>query len=153
MFLFSPKFDWSFSRLPRFNGGCWTLPKCSYFTQTFVMLPKTLSKFSSWPKFEEGCCGLTTWFQVLQGQCLFCHQGQKIWSLFCCWFGYYFASVWKIDTTSIHVNVAVYFAQILKFFARIIANFSALGMRTHPLHTHAVRIWFQVWLSCCSWPE
>jgi len=33
---------------------------------------------------------------------------------------------WKIDTTS-PVNVAVYFAQILKNFARIMASFSALG--------------------------
>jgi len=55
MFLFSPKFDWSFSHLPRFNWGCWTLPKCSYFTQMFLILPKTLLKFFSWAKFDEGC--------------------------------------------------------------------------------------------------
>ena len=52
---FSPKFDWSFSHLPRFNRGCWTLPKCSYFTQMSLILPKTLLKFYSWPKFNEGC--------------------------------------------------------------------------------------------------
>ena len=48
----------------------------------------------------------------------------------------YFALVWKIDTTSLtlHVNAAVYFAQILKIFAQIMVNFSALGMRPHPLH-------------------
>jgi len=44
--------------------------------------------------------GITTGFQFTQGQCLFCHQGQKrmakYWPLFCRWFGYYFASVWKI---------------------------------------------------------
>ena len=50
MFLFSPKFDWSFSHLPKSNWSCCTLPKCSYFTQIF---------------------------------------------------GYHFASVWKIDTTSL----------------------------------------------------
>jgi len=31
--------------------------------------------------------GITTWFQFTQGQCLFCHQGQKEWQnslrLFC----------------------------------------------------------------------
>ena len=38
------------------------------------------------------------------------------------------------------MNVAAYFAQILKIFAQIMANFSALGMRPHPLHPHAVRL-------------
>jgi len=38
------KFDWSFSHLPRFNWGCLTLPKCSYFTQMFLILPKTLTR-------------------------------------------------------------------------------------------------------------
>jgi len=40
-----------------------------------------------------------------------------------------------------NVNEAFQFAQILKFFSRIIANFQALGMRPHPLHSHAVRLW------------
>jgi len=40
----------------------------------------------------------------------------------------------------LHVNVAVYYAQMLKIFARIMANFSALGMRPHPLHPYAVRL-------------
>jgi len=40
--------------------------------------------------------------------------------------------------------IAVYFAQILKIFAQIMANFSALGMRPHSLHPHAVRLWFGV---------
>jgi len=30
---------------------------------------------------------------------------------------------------------------MLKIFARTMANFSALGMRSHPLHPHAVRLW------------
>ena len=30
---------------------------------------------------------------------------------------------------------------MLKIFARIMANFSVLGMRPHPLHPHAVRLW------------
>jgi len=38
--------------------------------------------------------GIITWFQFTQGQCLFCHQGQKErqnnLGLFCR-FGYYFA--------------------------------------------------------------
>ena len=55
IFLFSPKFDWSFSHLPRFNWGCWTLPKCSYFAQMFLILPNTLLMFFGWPKFDEGC--------------------------------------------------------------------------------------------------
>ena len=41
MFLFSPTFDWSFSHLSRFYWSCWTLPKCSYFTQMLIILPKT----------------------------------------------------------------------------------------------------------------
>ena len=37
------------------------------------------------------------------------------------------------------MNVAVYFAQILKIFAQIMANFSALGVRPHTPHPHSVR--------------
>jgi len=44
------------------------------------------------------------------------------------------------------VNVAAYFAQMLKIFAQIMANFSALGMRPHPLHPHAVRLWARMLL-------
>jgi len=54
-FCFHPKFDWSFSHLPKFNWNCCTLYKCSYFTQMFLILPKTLLTFFSWPKFDEGC--------------------------------------------------------------------------------------------------
>ena len=117
----------------------------------FLISPKTLLKFLVGPNLMKAA-GITTWFQFTQRQYLFCHQGQKRMSilascpLFCRWFGYYFASVWKIDTTSLHVNVAVYFAQILKIFARIMANFSALGMRPHPLLPHAVRLYS--WYLC-----
>ena len=81
---------------------------------------------------------VTTWFQFTQGQCLFCHQGRKEWQnrfrLFCR-FGHYCAvdlviilpQFGKFTLPHLHVNVAVYFAQILKVFARIMANFSALG--------------------------
>ena len=55
MFLFSPKFDWIFSHLPRFNWSCCTSPKCAYFTQIFLILLKTLLKLFSWPKFDESC--------------------------------------------------------------------------------------------------
>jgi len=41
--------------LSRFHWSCWTLPNCSCFAQMFLMLPKTILKFSSWPKFVEGC--------------------------------------------------------------------------------------------------
>ena len=67
--------------------------------------------FCSWPKFDEGCWNYHM-ILVHSRQCLFCHQGQKrmakqfqtilpFWLLFCRWFGYYFALVWKIDTTSL----------------------------------------------------
>ena len=49
------------------------------------------------------------------------------------------------------MNVAVYFAQILKIFAQIMANFSALGMRLHPLHPHAVRLCLPVLSLLCAW--
>jgi len=50
----------------------------------------------------------------------------------------------------LHVDVAVYFAQILKFFARIMVNFSVLGMRPHP---HVVRLcsWIYWVLRRCQW--
>jgi len=68
MFLFSPRFDWSFSNLPRFNWGCWTLPKCSYFTQMFLILPKIWMKFLVCPNLMKAA-GITTWFQFTHGQC------------------------------------------------------------------------------------
>jgi len=49
----------------------------------------------------------------------------------------------------LNVNVAVYFAQMLKIFARTMANFSALGMRPHPLHPHAVCLSCLVKVSKC----
>jgi len=39
-----------------------------------------------------------------------------------------------------NVNGAFQFAQMVKLLARIIANFPALGMRSYPLHPHAVRL-------------
>jgi len=86
----------------------------------FLILRKRLLKFLVGPNLMKAA-GITTWLQFTQGQCLFCHQGLKrmaFWSLFCRWFSYYFASVWKIDTTSLHANVAVHFAQIFKIFAQ-----------------------------------
>jgi len=56
--------------------------------------------------------GITTWLQFTHSV-YFAIEGKKewpFWPLFWRSFGYYFASVWKIDTTSLHVNVAVYFA-------------------------------------------
>jgi len=49
------------------------------------------------------------------------------------------------------VNVAAHFTQMLTFFARTMANVSALGMRQHP---HAVHLcWLakrlkQIWKQC-----
>jgi len=40
----------------------------------------------------------------------------------------------------LYVNVAAHFAQMLKIFAQIMANFSALGMWRYPLHPHAVHL-------------
>ena len=69
--------------------------------------------------------GITTWFQFTQGQCLFCHGGEKEWQnslrLFCR-FGHYFVvdlviilrQFGKYMLPHLHVYVTVYFAQILK---------------------------------------
>jgi len=104
MFLFSPKFDWSFCHLPRFNWNCWTLPKCSYFTQTFLLLPKTVLKFFSWPKFDEGCWNYHM-IPVNSRTVFILPSGAKkngpFWPLFCRWSGYYFILVCKIDTISL----------------------------------------------------
>jgi len=141
-------FDWSFSHLPRFNWCCWTIPKCSYFTQMFLILPKTLFKFFRWLKFDEGCWNYhmipVHWREIFILPSGIKKNGKIVSGYFavllsfCHWFGCHFASLWKIDTTS-HVNVAVYSAQILKIFTRIMASFS-VGMRPHPLHHHAVRL-------------
>jgi len=52
-----------------------------------------------------------------------------------CGFSHYFASVGNIDNTSLtcECDCVAYFAQMLKIFAQIMANFSALEMRPHPL--------------------
>ena len=95
MFLLSPKFGWSFSYLPKCNWSICTLPKCSYFTQIFLILPKMLLQFFSWPKFDEGCLN----YHMIPVHFILPSGAKKEW-LFCR-FGYYFALVWKIDTTSL----------------------------------------------------
>jgi len=65
-----------------------------------------------------------------------------------CRFNHYFAVdlvmimpyLGKQTLSHLHVNAAIYFAQMLKIFARKMANFSALGMRPHPLHCHTIRL-------------
>ena len=72
----------------------------------FLILPKALSKFFSWPKLDEGCWNYHM-IPVHSRAVFILPSGAKIitilpfWPLFCHWFGYYFASVWKIDTTSL----------------------------------------------------
>ena len=143
MFLFSPNIDWSFSHLPRLNWCCWTLPKCSYFTQMFLILSNTLLKFLVGPNLRKAA-GITTWFQFTQGQCLFCHQGKTFWPLFCRWFHYYFASVWKIDTTSLTCECSCI---LCPNFENLMANFAALGMRPHPLNPHVARLWYSWYIT------
>ena len=158
MLLFSPKFDWSISHLSRFNWSYWALPKCSCCTQMCLILPKTLSKLFSWPKFDEGCWNYYMIPVHSRAVSILLSRAKKngsdyfaVLAIFYGWFGYYFPSVWKVDTNSLHVNVAVYFAQMLKIFARIMANFSALGMWPHPLHPHAVCLWLSgILIEKCS---
>ena len=109
----------------------------------FPNLPKTWMKVFSWPKFEKAVA-ITTWFQFSQGQFLFHCQGQKEWQnslrLFCR-FGHYFALVGKIDTTPLTCECSCILCPNVENLARIMANFSALGMRPHP---HAVRLWSEL---------
>jgi len=79
MFLFSPKFDWSFSRLPRFNWGYWTLRKCSYFTQMFLILPKTLLKFLWFAQISWRLLELPHDSNSLKGSVYFAIRGKKEW--------------------------------------------------------------------------
>jgi len=111
IFLFSPKFDWSFSHFPRFNWGCWTLPKCSYFTQMFLILPKTLLKLFNWPIFDEGCwnCHMIP----VHSRAVFIlpsrakKNGKIVWDYFAVLVMIFpliwllFCLNWKIDTTSL----------------------------------------------------
>ena len=150
MFLFSPEFDWNFSHLPKFNWASWTLPKCSYYTQLFLILPKTLSKFFSWPTFDEGCWNYHM-IPVHSRAVFVLPSGAKngkivpdyfavlainlplMWLLFC------------LSLENRHYLITYECSCILcpnlKIFARIMSNFSALGMWPHPLHPHAVRLW------------
>ena len=84
----------------------------------------------------------------LKGSVYFAIRGKKEWQnslRLSCRFGNYFAvdlviillSFGKQTLPHLQENAAVYFAQILKIFARTMANFSALGMRMHP---HAIRL-------------
>ena len=89
--------------------------------------------------------GINTWYQFTQGQCPFCHPGQKRTARVLDYFAVDLAIILpllgKQTLPHLYVNVAAYVAQMLKIFARIMANFSALVMRQHPLHHHAVRLW------------
>jgi len=49
-----------------------------------------------------------------------------------------FAVNGKIDTTSLKCECSCIIAQMLKIFARLMANFPALGLRSHPLNPYAV---------------
>jgi len=122
MFSFSLKFDWSFSHFPKFNWRCCTLPKCCYFTQMFLILPKTLLKFCSWPKYDEGCWNYHM-IPVHSRAMSLCHQDKKEWQNSLRLF-------WKLFWKKL--------LKKLKIVSQIMVNFSALGMRPHP---HSVRLW------------
>jgi len=53
---------------------------------------------------------------------------------------YYFASVWKIDTTSLTCECSCILCSNFENLCPNNAYFSALGMRPHLLHPHAVRL-------------
>jgi len=135
MFLFLPTFDWSFSHLPRFNWGCWTLPKCSYFTQMFLILPKPLLKFFSWPKFHEGCWNYHM-IPVHSRAVFILPSGTKrngkiaFRPLFCRSFCYYFASVWKIGTTSLRCECSCILCPNFQNFCPNNGQFFSVGDAT-----------------------
>jgi len=106
--------------------------------------------FFSWPKFDEGCWNYHM-IPVHSRAMSILPSGAKnngkivldyfavlatilplIWSFFCL--------SWENRHYHLYVKVAAHFAQMLKIFARIMANFSALRMRPHPLHPHVVRL-------------
>jgi len=83
--------------------------------------------------------GINTWFQFTQGQCL-CHQGQKtFWLIFCHWFGYYFASVEKINTTSLTRECSCILCPNVENFCPNNGHFFSVGDATaspaSPCHT------------------
>jgi len=72
----------------------------------FMILPKTLLKFFSWPNFDQGCWNYHM-IPVHSRAVFILPSGANkngtivsdyfaFWPLFCRWFSYYFASVWKI---------------------------------------------------------
>ena len=95
----------------KFNWSCWTLPNCSYFAKMFLILLKTLLKFFSWPKFDEGCWNYHMIPVHWRGVFILPSGAKKNGKIISDYFavlaiilpliGYYFASVWKIDTTSL----------------------------------------------------
>jgi len=86
----------------------------------FLILPKTLLNFFGWPKFDEGCWNYHM-IPIHSKAVFILSSGAKkrqnrlrlytpawpsqtilpFWPLFCHWFGYYFALVWKINSTSL----------------------------------------------------
>jgi len=135
MFLFSPTFDWSFFHSPRFNWGCWTLPISSYFPLIFIILAITLLKFFSWPKFDEGCWNYHM-IPVHSRAVFILPSGAKknlpFWLLFCHWFGCYFASVWKINTTSLTCACSCILCPNCENFCPKNGQFFSVGDATAP---------------------
>jgi len=124
---------------------------CSYFTQMFLILPKTLLKFFSWLKFDEDCWNYhmipihsralfilpslaKEWQNSLR---LFCRFG-----IFYCWFGYYFALT--IDTTSLTCECCCILCPNFENFCPNNGQIFSVGDATASLHPRAVR-----WCVCC----
>jgi len=63
----------------------------------------------------------------------------------------------KKKLTHLRVNVAVNFAQMLKIFAQILANFPAFGMQPHHLHPHVIglclplKVFLSLWKGEVMW--
>jgi len=75
--------------------------------------------------------GITTWFQFTQEQYLFCHEIiLPFWLLFCRWFGYYVALVWKIDTTSLTCECSHVLWPNFKNFCPNNGQFFSVGVAT-----------------------
>jgi len=136
MFLFSPKFDWIFSHLPRFNWSCCTSPKCAYFTQIFLILLKTFLKLFSWPKFDESCWNYHMIPVNARAVSILPGTGLSVWAV-----SIWAVSVWPIwsGRFGLAVSVTGHFGQTMKSCRNLtLMPRRAVWLKAHSLHHHTV---------------
>ena len=110
---------------------------------------QNLNKFFSWPKFDESCWNyhmIPVHSRVMSNLPSGAKKNGKIISDYFAVFPIILPLIWPLIWLSwenkhyLTCECSCILYSNVENFARIMPNFSALGMQPHPLHRHAVRL-------------